>query len=117
MRPLRAHNGGTEWGYPRVKVSILSHTQRHILNVVTIFKHSPCIIPANLASDNSAHSGETLGQNDDNESLYLHDLKNVVYELLRSVCVCLVCVKIANEELFCNAFPFENSYYYISGLA
>ena len=28
---------------------------------------------------NSDHSGERLSQNGDNESLYLHDLKNVVY--------------------------------------
>ena len=27
----------------------------------------------------------------------------------------MVCVNITNEELFFNAFPFENSYYCISG--
>ena len=27
----------------------------------------------------------------------------------------VVCVKISNEELVCNAFPFENSYYFSSG--
>ena len=31
---------------------------------------------------------------------HLHGLKNVVYELLRSLCVCIVRVKINNEELF-----------------
>ena len=29
----------------------------------------------------------------------------------------VVCVQIDNEELFFNAFPFENSYYFISGFA
>ena len=28
----------------------------------------------------SDHNGEILSQNGDNESLYLHDLKNVVYD-------------------------------------
>ena len=46
----------------------------------------------NMSGDNSDHNGERLSQNGDNESLYLHDLKNVVYELLRSLCVCIVCV-------------------------
>ena len=36
---------------------------------------------------------------------------------LRSLCVCTVCVKINNDELFFNAFPFENSFYLISGYA
>ena len=27
----------------------------------------------------------------------------------------VVCVKINNEELFFNAFPLENSYYFICG--
>ena len=27
----------------------------------------------------------------------------------------VVCVQINNEELFFNVFPFENSYYFISG--
>ena len=27
----------------------------------------------------------------------------------------VVCVKINNEELFFNAFPFEKSYYFSSG--
>ena len=30
-------------------------------------------------------------------------------------CICIVCVKINNDGLFCNAFPFENSYDFISG--
>ena len=47
---------------------------------------------------------------------------------LKCVCVCVraraparacvracVCVKINNEELFFNAFLFENSYYFSSG--
>ena len=34
----------------------------------------------------------------------------MVKDFLRSLCVCRVCVKINNDELFCNAFPFENSY-------
>ena len=29
----------------------------------------------------------------------------------------VVCVQINNEELFFNAFPFENSYYFISEMA
>ena len=32
------------------------------------------------------------------------------------MCLCLVCVNISNEELFFNAFPFENSYYLWIGL-
>ena len=36
--------------------------------------------------------------------------------LLRSLCVCTVCVKINNDEMFFNAFPFENSFYFWIGL-
>ena len=36
--------------------------------------------------------------------------------LLRSLCVCTVCVKINNDELLFNAFPFENSFYFWIGL-
>ena len=58
-------------------------------------------------------------KNGDNESLYLHDLNNVIYYylglLLRSLCVCTVCLNINNDELFFDAFPFENSFYFISG--
>ena len=61
------------------------------------------------AATDWANTAKTTSQNGDNESLYLHGLKNVVYELLRSLCVCIVCVKINNDELFCNAFPFENA--------
>ena len=37
-------------------------------------------------------------------------------ELLRRLCICIVhvCEIIHNEELFFNAIPFENSYYFIS---
>ena len=35
--------------------------------------------------------------------------------LLLLLCVCTVRVKINNAELFFNAFPFENSFYFISG--
>ena len=35
--------------------------------------------------------------------------------LLRSLCVCTVCLIINNDELFSNAFPFENLFYFISG--
>ena len=60
-----------------------------------------------------------MEKNGDNESLYLHDLNNVIYYylglLLRSLCVCTVCLNINNDELFCDAFPFENSFYFISG--
>ena len=72
-----------------------------------------------MSGDNShqiePNRGNATSQNGDNERLYLHGLKNVVLELLRSLCVCIVRVKINNEELFFNAFPFENSYYFISG--
>ena len=61
------------------------------------------------AATDWANTAKTTSQNDDNESLYLHGLKNVIYELLRSLCVCIVCVKINNDELFCNAFPFKNA--------
>ena len=59
--------------------------------------------------------GNATNQNGDNERLYLCGLKNVVYELLRSLCVGIVHAKINNEELFFNAFTFENSSYSISG--
>ena len=58
--------------------------------------------------------GKATSQNGDNESLYLHSLKHVVWELLRSLFVCMVCVKINNVELVFNAFSFQNSYYVIS---
>ena len=32
----------------------------------------------NMSGNNRDHNGERLSQNGDNESLYLHDLKNVV---------------------------------------
>ena len=32
-----------------------------------------------------------------------------------SLCFFIVCVKINNDELFCNAFPFENAYDYMYG--
>ena len=35
--------------------------------------------------------------------------------LLYNLCVCTVCVKFNNDELFFNSFPFENSFYFISG--
>ena len=49
----------------------------------------------NLNSDNCGHSGDRLrqngekaiGQNVDNESLYIHGLNNLAYELLCSPCV------------------------------
>ena len=40
--------------------------------------HGRLIASDNMSGNNSDHSGERLGQNGDNESLYLHDLKNVV---------------------------------------
>ena len=75
----------------------------------------------NMSGDNCGHSGDRLSQNGEKQQVktattrVLHGLKNVFFELLRSLCVCIVCVKINNEELFLNAFPFENSYYFISG--
>ena len=68
-----------------------------------------------IAATDRANTAKTTSQSGDNESLYLHGLKNVVCELLRSICVCVVCVKINNDELFCNAFPFENSNDFIFG--
>ena len=62
-----------------------------------------------------ATTAKTTSRNGDNESLYIHGLKHVVYELLRSQCVCIVCVKINYDKLFYNAFPFENAYDFISG--
>ncbi len=77
----------------------------------------------NMSGNNSDHSGERLSQNGerlsqngDNESLYLHELeKSGLGLLFRSLCVCTVCVKINNDELFFNAFPFKNSFEFISG--
>ena len=64
------------------------------------------------------HERQRLSQNGNNESLYIHDLKKRgLGLLLRSLCVCTVCVKINNDELFFNAFPFEISIYFISGYA
>ena len=40
--------------------------------------HGRSIASDNMSGDNSDHSGKRLSQNGDNESLYLHDLKNVV---------------------------------------
>ncbi len=40
--------------------------------------HGRSIASDNMSGNNSDHSGERLSQNGDNESLYLHDLKNVV---------------------------------------
>ena len=77
--------------------------------------HGRSIASDNMSGNNSDHSGERLSQNGDNESLYLHDLKCGLGLLLHSLCVCTVCVKINNDELFFNAFPFENSFYFISG--
>ena len=68
-----------------------------------------------VAATDWANTAKTTSQSGDSESLYLHGLKNVVYESLRSHCVCIMCVKINNDELFCDAFPFENSYDFISG--
>ena len=62
------------------------------------------------AATDSANTAKTTSQNGDNDSLYLHGLKNVVWELLCSLCVYIVSVKINNDELFCNAFPFQNAY-------
>ena len=59
--------------------------------------HGRSIASDNMSSHNSDHSGERLSQNGDNESLYLHNLKNGV--LLPSICVCTVGVKINNDEL------------------
>ena len=71
-----------------------------------------------MSGNNSDHSGERLSQNGDNESLHLHDLKKCGLELsLRSLCQCTVCVKSNNDEKIVNAFPFENSFYFISGSA
>ena len=64
----------------------------------------------------NGHSTDRLSQHDENNKSkrrqreFIHSrLENVVWELLCSLCVCMVCVKINNDELFCNAFPFENS--------
>ncbi len=50
----------------------------------------------NMSGNNSDHSGERLSQNGNNESLYLHDLNNVVYDyyyvayaFVQCVCVCV----------------------------
>ena len=61
-----------------------------------------------MSGDNSDHSGIRLSQNGEMQqvkmaTLYIHGLKNVIEELLRSLCVCILCVKINNEEMF-----FEN---------
>ena len=42
-------------------------------------------------------------------------VKNVVYRNYYVAYAFVGCVKINNDELFCNAFPFENSYDFISG--
>ena len=64
--------------------------------------HGRSIASDDMSGDTSDHSGDRLSepkrrkatsQNGDNESVYLHGLKNVVYELLRSLCVCIVCEK------------------------
>ena len=79
-----------------------------------------------MSGDNSDHigpSGVRLSQTGEHRckskrlqrEIIPSRLENVVSELLRSLCVCIVHVKINNEELFFNAFPFENSYYFISG--
>ena len=68
-----------------------------------------------VSSDIFRQHGENNKSKRRQRELYLHGLKNVVEELLRSLCVCIVCVKINNDELFCNAFPFENAYDFISG--
>ena len=52
----------------------------------------------NLNGDNCGHSGDRLGQNGkkatrqngDKKSLYIDNLNNLAYELLRSPCVCSV---------------------------
>ena len=67
--------------------------------------HGRSIASDNM-SDNSDHSGERLGQNGDNENVYLHGLKMRLRCVAR--CVCTVCVNITNEALFFNGFPFEN---------
>ena len=80
--------------------------------------HGRSIASDNMSGNNSDHSDERLSQNGNNESLYLHDLKRCgLGLLLRSPCVCTTCVKNNNGELFLNAFPFENSFYFISGYA
>ena len=40
--------------------------------------HGRSIASDNMSGNSSDHSGERLSQNGENESLYLHDLKNVV---------------------------------------
>ena len=65
--------------------------------------HGGSIASDNMSGDNSNHSGDRLSQNGDNESLYLHVLKNVVknyYVAYNYIYAFVVCTKINNEELF-----------------
>ena len=81
--------------------------------------HGRSIASDNMSGNNSDHSGERLSQNGDNRTTRVYRSSRLekcgLGLLLRSLCVCTVCVKINNDELFFNAFPFENSFYFISG--
>ena len=68
-------------------------------------RRSRSIASDNMSGNNSDHEGERLSQNGDNKSLYLHELeKSGLGLLFRSLCVCIVCVKINNDELFFKCF-------------
>ena len=78
--------------------------------------HGRSIVSNNMSGNNSDHSGERLSQNGNNQSYIPSRLEKCGFGLLlRSLCVYTVFVKINNDELFFNAFPFENSFYFISG--
>ena len=63
-----------------------------------------------MAATDLANTMKTTSKNGDNDRLYIHALKMWFRNYyVAYICVCIVCVKINNDELFYNAFPFENS--------
>ena len=82
----------------------------------------------NMSGDNCGHCDDRLSQNGKKQQVkaattrvYTFTASEMwfrnYYVAYRCICiVSLVCIKINNEELFFNAFPFENSYYFIDRL-
>ena len=76
----------------------------------------------NMSGDNCGHSGDRLSQNGEKQQVKTATMRVYTFMAWKLwfrnhyvAYVFVVCVKKNNEELFFNAFPFENLFYFISG--
>ena len=77
-----SHEFASQFGlaifYTRKNTQKLSRKPSPTQVFVECAGHGRSIASDNMSGNYSDHSGERLSQNGDNESLYFHDLKNVV---------------------------------------